>query len=60
MERLVGMCCRAQGAQLFCGNPEGWDEGQRGRSKRKRIYAYLELIHFIALPKPTGKATIPQ
>ena len=38
---------------LLCDNLDGWDGGGwvRGRLKRKGIYAYIHLIHFVTQQK---------
>ena len=34
-------------AAQCCDNLEGWDGGREGRFKRKGIYVYMWLIHFV-------------
>ena len=34
-------------SSVFCGDLEGWDEGMGGRSKRKGVYVYIQLIHSV-------------
>jgi len=38
---------------VLCDDREGWDgrEGRRGSLKRKGMYVYFQLIHFIAQQK---------
>ena len=36
---------------MLCDDPEGWDGGMEGRSKREGMYVRIELIHFIVQQK---------
>ena len=41
---------------MFCGDLDGWDGAvgrEGGRSKRERIYVYIQLIHFVMYQKLT-------
>ena len=46
---------------MLCGDLDKWDEGVGCRSKRERIYVYIDLIHFIVQQELIQyKATRPQ
>ena len=32
---------------MLCDDLEEWDGGAGGRSKRKGIYVYIQMIHFV-------------
>ena len=39
---------------MLCDDLDGWDgDGVGRKSKRKRIYVYIELIHLVVLQKLT-------
>ena len=51
---LVGSCCAAQGAE--CCSVMTWRGGvgeAEVRSRRERVYAYIQLIHFTVQQKVT-------